>query len=1331
MNSSHSPNSSSQLARQGLELLESCSVRDQLRLRPPLTRFLHSLDKGGNDRKRIEGFLSQIEQSKRRMEKRAKGLPEVSYPANLPVSNRVDDIVKLIQNHQVLVLAGETGSGKSTQIPKMCISAGRGVRGKIGCTQPRRVAAQSLARRVAEELEVPFGREVGCKIRFQDESSPQSYIKFMTDGILLSELQNDPKLSEYDTLIIDEAHERSLNIDFILGHLRLMLKQRPDLKLIITSATIDTSSFSKAFDDAPVLEVSGKLFPVEVVYRPFDEEAESRRDFTYVDAAVETVDQILSTSSTGDVLVFMPSERDIRESLDALGKKRTGGAELIPLFGRLAGTDQQKVFQKAKRRRVIVATNIAETSLTLPGIRYVVDTGFARVSRYSPGTHTRRLPIEPIAQSNANQRKGRCGRVAEGVCYRLFSEDDFEDRPAFLSPEIQRCNLAEVILKMKAFHLGDIETFPFIQPPKPAAVRSGFQLLKELGALDASNELTTLGQQLAKLPMDPTLGRMILEAEKEGVLEEVVVIGAGLSIQDPRERPMDAANQADQAHQRFIHPKSDFLTLLKLWNVFHEEWGRLKTQNQLRKFCRSHFLSYMRMREWRDIYKQIHSVLDDKRKHPLQQMDLNGSKEAEQKWYASVHRCILSGLLSQSARRKERNIYAAASGRQVGLFPGSALFERHKSKSESQGTPSSKQGRKGPSEWIVSAEVIETSKTYARTNAVIQPAWIIKLGGFLCKYSYLNPRWQTSSGRVVCTEVVRFNGLEVIARQSDFARSNPEGAREIMILEGLVKEHNSLNLPFSESNNRVIQSVEERLTRVRHGSFMMLDDLLYDYYAKRLPHDVASIPGLQHHLRRHPDDVDQLTMCVEDLLPEEAIQQDTGGFPDTVGFAGYEINVEYAYAPGEQHDGVTLIMAPEIAERLSDWDLPWLIPGHRESLVLHLLKSLPKSQRRALMPVQDRARAAAVALVECGCKDYLDMLVRWLSERYDLHVSKTDWDIKALPEHIRPRVRVMNTKGKKVYEGRHLQRVEKAIQSHRQELHLETWEDACRKWEKHDVSGWSFGDLPERVLVGKQGDQPLFAYPGLHSNDGVLSVRLFPSMVDATASTKIGWLSVCARQFERELAWWQRDLPSGKSLALARSYYVTMGSIEEFSGDAYANLIGYLFECNQQLPLKQDQYDQTIQQAKSRMMGLWPEAVDLLCGVMELKQQLEMDSRPYSGMTGDLAALFPARWLAHVPFCQLRHYPKYLKAMQIRSERARSNAAKDREKSARLQPWVTQLNETYRQLKSGDSRWNTWTQLRWMLEDYKVSLFAQELGTPRPVSEKRMRKLLEDIGGSK
>lgn len=1309
-----------------LEDLNHCTARDAIKLRGALTRLMTHKSRGDAYKKQLQSFAQRIQRSKNIVQKRKQLLPSVQYPAHLPVSNRVDEIVRAIQDYQVLVLSGETGSGKSTQIPKMCLSAGRGLRGKIGCTQPRRVAAQSLSKRVAEELSVNMGHEVGCKIRFQDETSPQSYIKFMTDGILLSELQNDPSLSEYDTLIIDEAHERSLNIDFILGHLRGLLNARPDLKLIITSATIDTRTFSEAFNNAPIIEVSGKLYPVEVLYRPMDEDQVEQGNLSYVDAAVDTVLEILCANHRGDVLVFMPSERDIRETVDALGKQVSGSVELMPLFGRLASGDQQKVFQSGHRQRVIVATNIAETSLTLPGIRFVVDTGLARVSRYSPGTHTRRLPIEPIAQSNANQRKGRCGRVAEGVCYRLYAESDFDSRPVFLPPEIQRCNLAEVILKMKAFRLGDMETFPFIQLPKPSAVKAGVQLLKELGALDVKNELTPLGGKLARLPLDPTIGRMILEAEKEGVVEEIVVIASGLSVQDPRERPMDSAELADRAHRQFTHPKSDFVTLLNLWNAFHDEWERLKTQNQLRKFCRAHFLNYMRLREWRDIYRQIHSVLGDIRVE-VSSASIERNREDDQRWYGAIHRSILAGLLSQSARRKDRNQYAGVSGRSLSLFPGSVLFERQDSKEAKAGNKKGK--RKGQSEWIVSAEIVETSRTFARTNAAVQAAWIVKLGAHLCLYSHLNPRWDRSSGRAVCTEVIRMGGVEIMARQVDFGQSNPEAAREIMIYEGLIRERDHTQLSFIAENDRVLQAVEERLTRIRHGSFMNLEDLLFEFYHQRLPLKVSSISSLQHYLRRHPETGEALKMKAEDLLKDQVGGSDLSDFPNELQWEGHAIKVEYAYAPGEDHDGISLILTPEAAASLQEVYLPWMIPGNREAVIQCLFKTLPKSKRRVIMPIQDRARAASVAIGASGCHEYLSLLSDWLEDRFDLKVTSNEWDLSGLPNHLKPRLNIVSRKGKTVYQGRQLQQSEKAVKNHRKELQMETWEDTCRKWERHDIHGWSSGDLPERVLVGRQGNQPLYAYPGLLLRDGVISVRLFSSYADAERATRLGWGALCEKNFDRELGWWRRDLSQSKVLERARTCHVAMGSSEYFADDAYACLLGYLFETDSYLPLTTSKYEAAMSQARARIMGLWGEAVDLLNLILESWHSLAVHDNPYAGMSGDLASLFPARWLAHVPYTRLRHYPRYLKGMLIRCERARSNAVKDREKSARLAPWLKRLNEAYRRLGAGDKRWKDWTRLRWMLEEYKVSLFAQELGTSEPASEKRMTAILDKLEG--
>ncbi|MGN6552720.1 MAG: ATP-dependent RNA helicase HrpA, partial [Verrucomicrobiota bacterium] len=722
------------------KLLPQGLLPDWVRLGSRLVRLLRDRHHPETHDAILNRLLAQARASAALREERRLNLPRINYPAELPITSRKDDIVAAIRANQVVVIAGETGSGKTTQIPKMCLEAGLGIEAKIGCTQPRRVAALSISRRIAEELAVNWGREVGCKIRFDDRSSERTYIKLMTDGILLAETQGDPLLSEYNALIIDEAHERSLNIDFLLGYLKGLLGKRPDLKLIITSATIDTESFSRAFNDAPIIEVSGRLYPVEVVYAPFDTASEERGDMTYIDAAVRAAEQVLCEPGQGDVLIFMPGERDIRETSDLLEGRFGREAEIIPLFGRLSAGDQQRVFSPATRRKIVIATNIAETSLTIPGIRYVIDSGLARISRYNPRTRTRRLPVEPVSQSSANQRKGRSGRVQDGVCIRLYSEEDFAARPAYQQPEIQRSNLAEVILRMKAFRLGEIETFPFVNPPLPVAIQGGYALLQELGALDANRDLTQLGRDLAHLPIDPTLGRMLLQSQREHATRELLIIAAGLSIQDPRERPLDQKDAAAAAHKRFLDPRSDFLTLLNIWNAVHDQWEQLRTQNARRKFCRAHFLSYLRMREWQDLHAQLHGALED-----LGKIKLNESNAA----YDAIHRAILTGLLGHVAMRKERNLYQAAGNRQVAIFPGSALHDRAEKRATSPKP-------KGPAKpvathqppWIMAGEMVETSQLFARTVAGIDPLWIVQLAPHLCKITHQNPRWVVGAGNV-------------------------------------------------------------------------------------------------------------------------------------------------------------------------------------------------------------------------------------------------------------------------------------------------------------------------------------------------------------------------------------------------------------------------------------------------------------------------------------------------------------------------------------------------------------------------------------------------------
>ena len=774
-------------------LLPQALLPDWVRFGSQLVRLLHDRNHPATHDAVLNRLLAQVRASVALREERRRQVPRVSYPPDLPITARKDDIVAAIRGHQVVVIAGETGSGKTTQIPKMCLEAGLGIEAMIGCTQPRRVAALSISRRIAEELNAGWGREVGCKIRFDDRSSAQTYIKLMTDGILLAETQGDPLLSEYNALIIDEAHERSLNIDFLLGYLKGLLAKRADLKLIITSATIDTEAFARHFDGAPIIEVSGRLYPVEVRYAPGGDwsapqspgelpaDAEARTDVDYIETAVRATEQVLCEPGYGDVLIFMPGERDIRETSDLLEGRFGSEAEIIPLFGRLSAGDQQRVFAPASRRKIIIATNIAETSLTIPGIRYVIDTGLARMSRYNPRTRTKRLPVEEISQSSANQRKGRSGRVQDGICVRLYSEEDFAERPLYTQPEIQRANLAEVILRMKAFRLGEIETFPFVNPPPPAAIQGGYALLQELGALDEARALTPLGRDLARLPIDPTLGRMLLQSQQEHATRELLIIAAGLSIQDPRDRPLEQKDAAAAAHRRFADPQSDFLTLLNIWNAVHDQWETLRTQGQRRKFCKTHFLSYLRMREWQDLYAQLHGALED-----LGTVRLNESNAA----YDAIHRSILTGLLGHIAQRSERNLYKAAGNRQVTIFPGSTLhakFEPPKKHAPAKGKPAPKPTATHQPEWIMAGEIVETSQLFARTIAGIDPLWIIQLAPHLCKVTHQNPHWSVTAGRVLVDERATLYGLEVRHRKVAYGLINPKEATEIFIRSALVE----------------------------------------------------------------------------------------------------------------------------------------------------------------------------------------------------------------------------------------------------------------------------------------------------------------------------------------------------------------------------------------------------------------------------------------------------------------------------------------------------------------------------------------------------------------
>ncbi|MCF7688312.1 MAG: DUF3418 domain-containing protein [Cephaloticoccus sp.] len=1381
----------------------------------------------------------------------------LEFPPELPISVRAEEIVAMIQEHPVVILAGETGSGKTTQIPKMCLAAGRGTRGRIACTLPRRVAALSVSRRVADELRVDWGREVGCKIRFNDQTSGATVIKFLTDGMLLAEVQGDPLLREYDTIIIDEAHERSLNIDFLLGHLRTLRYKRPELKIIITSATIDTAMFSAAFDDAPVIEVSGRTFPVEVIYAPLDElgrdyaendENEDKADqaavasakaeaLHYIDGAVEAVLRIVKESRTGDLLVFMPSERDIREACELLEGRRLSNCELVPLFGRLSNAEQQRVFATSQRRKIVVATNIAETSLTIPGIRYVVDTGLARISRYSPQTRTRRLPIEPVAQSSADQRKGRSGRVAEGVCVRLYSEKDFLERPRFTQPEIQRANLADVILRLKAFGLGDIERFPFINMPATKSVRAGYAMLEELGALadgraespspavdgeetarrgaesppysdvgakrgavplrdghdghrdvpvhPYSRELTPIGRELARLPVDPTIGRMILQARQEKALVEVLVIAAGLSIQDPRERPLEKQTQADAAHRRFLHPDSDFLTLLNIWEAYHGEFETM-SQAKLRRFCRDHFLSYTRMREWRDIHSQLHEVVAEKKSGRLSSA-YHGLKTVDEKTtafgspaYRAIHRSILTGLLSNIAQRDEASgLYKATHDRKVILFPGSVLFRREEKKKAkpSTGRPAAgaqQKGTKSP-KWIMAGEMMETTRLYARTCARLDPQWAVDLGGHLLKVAHSEPFWDGDKGRVMVKQRSRLYGLELESRAVSYGRINPRDATEIFIREGLVNDTITWPFDFLACNRAVRQKVENILTRTRDSGYLNLDEAIYRFYAARLMggpvapdvcragspnpasaglgtgrrgsesppyngYSISAVAELVDLVRaRKGTEPDFLEMQPEDLRDPATLAQDTTAFPESLPLENRALALNYAYRPGQAEDGVTLEVNVREAEFLTPTALDWAVPGHLVAKVEHYLRALPKELRRAFVPLAETARSVADAL---GRRDLAltAALAAELNERFRIRISPDIWALKPLPDHLRVRMRLLDDDGNELCASRELTEIRAALDACRTAASTKVaredpkaWQQVRAHWEKTDQTEWIFGDIPLQVLVTEQAGVPVYAFPGIKAGVAGVALRLFKTADEAWIASHAGVAALLALQLRHDLGWLQRDLKDLRSLGTLTA---TLLPVNELQDQAYALLQGWVCDPARVIASKADRpgedtgpflmeakFDGALVQAKAELRGIVPRLSDRLREILTLRQELLVHPQPFAGLTEDLTALVPADFLRHTPYGQLAHLARYLKAMKLRADRWRQNPAKDEERMRQIASYVRATRELTQQ-PGGEA-------LRWLVEEYRVSLFAQELGTAGPVSAVKLDRMVAALRGGK
>jgi ATP-dependent helicase HrpA len=1308
------------------EILPNCLRHDreriEARLRVP--------GENGISEKEWHGLLARARRSVQLRHLRHERVPPVDYPANLPITAKREEIVGAIRRHPVVIIAGETGSGKTTQIPKMCLEAGLGIEGKIGCTQPRRIAALTISKRIAAELNRPWGRDVGCKIRFSDSSSPETYIKVMTDGILLAETQGDPELGEYEAIVIDEAHERSLNIDFLLGYLKSLLSRRPDLKLIITSATLDTKAFSEAFGGAPIIEVSGRMFPVEIRHQPAVDNSDEE-DLSHVDAAVRAAGELFHESNSGDVLIFMPTERDIRETEDKLNGSLRGLADVIPLFGRLSSGDQERAFTAGTRRRIIVATNIAETSLTLPGIRYVIDTGLARISRYSPRTRTKRLPIEPISQSSARQRAGRCGRVQDGVCVRLYSEEDFAARPAFTQPEIQRANLAEVILKMKAFRLGDIEVFPFINAPAPRAIQEGYRLLQELGALDDDRNVTEIGRQLARLPVDPTAGRIILEAALEGALEEALIISAGMSVPDPRERPADQLQAAQAAHREFLDPESDFLSYLKLWEACDAAIKNV-SNNQFRKFCQSRFLSRQRIREWRDIHAQLRDAAEELLPEAPNRNATPAAAVPQRKTgkgisfqapnYAAIHRSILSGLLSHVAQRVERNLYRGIQQRQLSVFPGSSLFDRRENRpaKKSNGpTPSAAAEKSFQPQWIVAGEIVETSRLYARTVAGIDPEWILELGAHVCKQTFTEPVWDTKAQRVLAKRKTMLSGLVVDERRVDFCTVNPAEATAMFVQCALIDGEVEAPWPFLEHNRQLRNRIEVWRSRTRDQRLPDLDDALRRFYSARIQ-NVSSTHDLNRLIRdRAGSEPRFLHATEEDLTGGEALHFDTEAFPAEVRVAEHPLAVHYTYAPGEEPDGATVEIPASLVPAIPPDAFDWLIPGTRREQIEILLRALPKSIRVPLMPLAPKIEELAAALQPGGG---FEQIRRLIHAQYGAQIPSNAWDSTTLPAHLTARIAVLGPNGKVVASGRDFavlrgQTLERSTPADRA-----VWERAAAHWEKFDLRAWTMGDLPERIELESPGGTPLFAFPGLTVEDGVISLRLFRDRESALQKSRLGFRALAEEALSREFGWLEKDL---RPLSSLKDLYVTIGPGAELSETALRHLKNALVNVPAQLiPLRAGNFETCVAEAKTRFAGAAQDFIQLLSPILKQRQELLLLKSGYPEMRAELDELVGPRFLEKTPGERLRHFPRYLKGMKIRAERAAVSAAKDAEKARQLRPFQNE----WRALRKTHSETNPLVEeFRWAMEEFKISVFAQELGTAQPVSSKRLEKLLHEI----
>jgi ATP-dependent helicase HrpA len=1331
-------------------------IADRHRLRNALRSFQEAARDGKpHDTQRLAKLEADLRQSVGRCAARRRAVPELSFDSELPISARRSDIATAIRDQQVVIVCGETGSGKSTQLPKICLKIGRGIAGLIGHTQPRRIAARSVAARIAEETGSPLGRDVGYKVRFSESIGPQSYIKLMTDGILLAETQSDPYFDQYDTIILDEAHERSLNVDFLIGYLKRLLTKRLDLRLIITSATIDAARFAQHFSTAAgpasVIEVSGRTYPVDVLWRPMETDKDGNEPDLQdaVRAAVEEVARI----DRGDMLIFMPTERDIHETAKTLRSRPLPGdatgqeTEILPLYARLSIQEQQRVFLPGPKRRVVIATNVAESSLTVPRIRFVIDPGTARISRYSPRTKTQRLPIEAVSQASADQRKGRCGRVGPGICVRLFSEQDYLARDRFTMPEIQRTNLAAVILQMKALRLGELDDFPLIDPPKPEAVRDGYRTLFEIGAIDEHQELTEIGRRLSCLPVDPRIGRMILAAEEEGCLHEMLIIAAALEVQDPRERPLEKQEAADKAHVQFADEQSDFLSYLKIWDFYHKLKNTL-SRNQLQKACRQNFLSFMRLREWLDVHHELMELVeeaDEDRKVvrgtrreqgkgrqseiPAMRQQPTGrlQRSAPHPKYDNIHRAILAGLLSSIATRGDGHDYNVANGGKANLWPGSGMFN-------------------SKAKWIVAAEQVETTRRYLRCCSRIDPRWIEPLAGHLIKRSYSDLHWEGKWASAVALERLTLFGLTIVAgRPVRYGPIDPDASRQLLIEHGMVEGDLEPKPALFVRNEELLDEVQQLQAKLRQRDLVIGQWQRFAFYDERLPATVYDGVQLVRWLRESPENARKITMTKADLLPQ-GTEVPEDAFPDRLAAGSLHLPLDYAFEPGEPHDGVTVSVPLEALNQLRAEPLAWMVPGLLEEKVLAMIRSLPKALRTRFVPAPEAAKRA-VAEIRHGQGSFCDEVARALSRIGGVAVTAGDFESQRLPLELQMNVRVTNTEGQTLAAGRDLDALRRQLGAEAAEAFTSVDDP---QWNRGGLATWDFDDLPEEIEVA-HGRLTMKAYPALVDNETSVGLRLLDSPQRAARETRFGlrrlFLLAAGREVKTQIDWLPGLDGAQPVAALIPGFDLRRQLAELLAARAWPDEV--------ELPRSKAAFEADVSAARQRIglavqdmagiIGPWfstfreaRSALDVAGGSPAVVAKaapatwgkISLPSTPQAvkwqyaidDVRQQLAALAGPKSLSGTPWNWLRHCPRYFRAIRIRFEALPGGAARDRLRHEEFLPHEQVYRDWIEQHGPQCVADAELVQYRWMLEEYRVSLFAQKLGTAIPVSPKRLEQ---------